>query len=106
MAHTIRVHPRAYSDIRNAATITQRLVSAASAAKLHDGIWAKIRSLGNHPEKWPLADEAEDLGMELREVLFGRRRQVYRILFTIEGQTVHIHRVRHGSQDRLSEYDV
>ena len=93
-------------DIDDAVGRIKRLVSFASSARWYAGILRKIRSLANHPEMWPLADEAEDLGMELREVLFGRRRQVYRILFTIEGQTVHIHRVRHGSQDRLSEYDV
>jgi hypothetical protein len=54
----------------------------------------------------PLADEAADLGLELRQLLFGRRRGVYRILFTIDGQTVTIHRVRHAAQDRLSPDDV
>ena len=93
-------------DIDDAVGKIKRRVSVASSARWHAGILRKIRSLADHPEMWPLADEAEDLEMELREVLFGRRRQVYRILFTIDGTTVHIHRVRHGSQDRLSEYDV
>lgn len=38
-------------------------------------------------------------------MLYGRRRQVYRILFTIEGNTVLIHHVRHTAQDRLTEDD-
>ena len=55
---------------------------------------------------WPLADEAADLGIELRQTLFGKRRHVYRILYTFDGDTVHIHRVRHAAQDRLSADDL
>jgi hypothetical protein len=39
-------------------------------------------------------------------MLYGRRRQVYRVLFTIEGESVFIHRVRHAAQDWLKEGDV
>jgi plasmid stabilization system protein ParE len=106
VAHTIHVHPRAYADIRNATGRIQQLVSPASATRWHDGVWAKMRSLATLPEMWPLADEAADLGLELREVLYGHRHHVYRILFTIDGQTVNIHRVRHAAQDRLTTGDV
>jgi plasmid stabilization system protein ParE len=61
-----------------------------------------MRSLGTNPERCPLADEAGDLGMDLRELLHGRRRDIHPILFTVEGQTVIIHRVRHAAQDRLT----
>ncbi len=44
-------------------------------------------------------------GVELRQLLFGRRRGVYRILFTIDDQTVTSHRVHHAAQDRLSSID-
>lgn len=72
--------------------------------RLHDGLWAKIRSLADFPEVWPLTDEAADLAIELRQVLFGKRRHVYRILYTFDGTTIHVHRVRHAAQDRLSSH--
>jgi hypothetical protein len=53
-----------------------------------------------------LADEAADLGLDLRELLYGRRRDVYRVLFTIDGQTVNVLRVRHAAQDRLTPRDI
>ncbi len=40
------------------------------------------------------------------ELLYGRRRSAYRILFTIDGQTVNVLRVRHAAQDRLKPGDV
>jgi plasmid stabilization system protein ParE len=106
VAHTIVVRTRARIDIRGAFTGVFQTVSPASAAKWHAGILTKIRSLATNPERYPLAYEAVDLGIELREMLYGKRRHVYRILFTIDGQTVNVHRVRHAAQDRLSSDDI
>ena len=66
----------------------------------------KIRTLANNPERWPLADEAESLNLDLCVVLYGRGRQVYRVLFTIDGDIVNIHRVRRAAQDWLTEADI
>jgi hypothetical protein len=38
--------------------------------------------------------------------LIGRRRGVYRVLFTVGDKTVTIHRVRHADQDRLIRGEV
>jgi plasmid stabilization system protein ParE len=65
-----------------------------------------ISALGTDPQRYPQADEAVDLGVDLRELLHGRRRQVYRVLFTIDGETVYIHRDRHTTQDRLQPGDL
>ncbi len=106
MPPSIRVHPRAFADITNAVAKVQEWNSEASADRLHDGLWSRIRSLADFPEVWPLADEADDLGIELRQMLFGKRRHVYRILYTFDGTTIHVHRVRHAAQDRLSPEDM
>jgi plasmid stabilization system protein ParE len=66
----------------------------------------RIRTLETRPEMWPLADEAATLGFDLRVLLHGRGRHVYRILFTIDGSTVNVLRVRHAAQDWLTEDDV
>ena len=51
------------------------------------------------PERCPVAeDESDQLGITLRQLLYGRRRGVYRILFSIEGETVTLHYVRHSAQ--------
>lgn len=106
MAHIVSIWPRAQFDMRVTFVRIGRTSSPATASNWYAGILRKIRSLANNPEMWPFADEAVDLGLELRELLYGRRRQVYRILFTIDGQTVNVHRVRHAAQDRLSPGDI
>jgi len=47
-----------------------------------------IAALADMPERCPVADESEQLGITLRQLLYGRRRGVYRLLFSIEGETV------------------
>jgi plasmid stabilization system protein ParE len=103
--HSIHIFPRAMADVRAAVAWRSRQ-SPSHAARWHAGLLAAIRSLANGPDRCPLADEAADLGRELRELLYGRRRNVYRILFTIDGQTVNILRVRHAAQNRLAPGDV
>jgi plasmid stabilization system protein ParE len=106
VAHTVNILPIAYAGIRGIANFISQQVSPISAARCHNAIHAKIRTLANNPKRYPLAYEAADLGIELREMLYGRQRHVYRILFTIDGQTVNVHQVRHAAQDRLSSGDI
>ena len=51
------------------------------------------------PERHPSAEEeTEQLGITLRQMLYGRRPGVFRILFSVEGDTVTLHYVRHTAQ--------
>ena len=106
MAHKVNIRPRAGDDIDGIFSRIARTVSPASAANWYTGIIRKIRGLKNNPEMWPLADEAATVGFDMRMLLYGRGRQVYRILFTIDGDTVNVLRVRHTAQDWLTEDDV
>jgi hypothetical protein len=50
-------------------------------------------------ERHPTAqDETEQLGVTLRQMLYGRRPGVFRILFPIEGETGTLHYVRHSAR--------
>jgi hypothetical protein len=44
--------------------------------------------------------------VELRELYFGRRPGVYRILFIIDRGTVHILHIRHAARDAVKIEDV
>ncbi len=68
-------------------------------------IAAVIEALEGDPHLYPEAEEAGDLGINLRVMPYGRRRQVYRVLFTVAGSRVIVHRIRHAAQDRLTEGD-
>ena len=104
MQFAINVRPLAYSDIVRVVNHISRTVSSYSATRWQNGIYSRIDSLNRLPDRCPLADEAT-LGFDLRMLLYGRGRQVYRILFTIDGDTVNVLRVRHAAQDWLSTED-
>lgn len=57
---------------------------------------AAIASLAQSPSRCHLAPENPDSPVELRQLLYGRRPHVYRILFTIDRDTVHVLHIRHG----------
>lgn len=106
MACQIRLRRTAYADIDEHFAFIAARSGPASAARWRDRLIARLDGLADHPGRYPPADEAAGLGVDLRVMLFGRRRHVYRVLFTIDGDTVNVHRVRHAAQDRLSRDEV
>lgn len=75
------------------------------------GLWlgqmmARIDTLEKNPGRCRFAEEAEDLGIELRELLFGKRQGTYRILFVIAEQTVQILHIRHGARAAVTWQDL
>ena len=61
----------------------------------------ETHTLEINPGRYPLAAEAQRLKIDLREMLVGRRRNVYRILYTIEGDVVTVHHIRRAARDWL-----
>jgi len=63
--------------------------------ELIDGLY----SLEELPHRCPLAREVEVSGREIRCLLFGKRRHVYRILYEVSEarQTVWVLHIRHGA---------
>lgn len=106
MAHAVIVLRQAPTDVRRNADWLRRHFSAKSADRWNDGIVAAIQTLTNNPGRCPQAEEAPDLGIDLRVLMSGRRPHVFRILFTFDATTVSVHRVRHAAQDRLTNDDI
>ena len=67
-----------------------------------DGLQAAISTLESIPRRCGLAAENDLHTFEVRQLLYGTRPHVYRILFTIENEVVTILHVRHGSRLPLS----
>src|SRR5258708_5952948 len=106
MTFTVVFLPRAKADVRSA-SIWYGVRSRAAEGKWRSQMLKVLTRLAPDPKLYPQAEEADDLGIDLREMLVGRRRgAVHRILFTIEDETVYVHRVRHASQDRLKAGDL
>ena len=46
------------------------------------------------------------LDREVRQLLYGRRRQMYRILYEIRGETVYVLRLRHAARAYLDPEEI
>ena len=69
-------------------------------------LMGRIATLEMYPERCSVTAESADLGVEVRELLFGKRHGTYRILFQLVGRSVHIPRVGHGARDGFTDRDL
>lgn len=106
MARTVVVRSIASANLRGYARNIAERVSPASAARWFTAIQRTVAQFAADADRYPEADEAAALGIDLRQQLHGKRPHVYRVLFTIDGDTVNVLRVRHAAQDHLAEDDV
>jgi len=77
--------------------------SPTAAINWYNGCIEAIESLSVSPKRCPLAPENSYFKEEIRQLLYGKRRHAYRILFTVRNDRVHVLHVRHGSRDWLHE---
>jgi plasmid stabilization system protein ParE len=75
--------------------------SPESARRWRRHIRERMRTLRNHPEH-EIAYHARHVGRDVRHTFYG----VYRILFTIEQDTVVVLSVRHGARKPLTLDEV
>jgi plasmid stabilization system protein ParE len=64
--------------------------------KWFEALQEAISSLAEFPARCPLAPEDAALPFEVRHLFYGHAPHVYRILFTIQDETVYVLHVRHG----------
>lgn len=78
--------------------------SPEAAARWYTGLERAIATLATHPKRHPIAeDDSEQLGVPLRQMLYGRRRGRYRLLFSVEGDIVFLHHVRHSARGPIED---
>jgi plasmid stabilization system protein ParE len=102
MTYRVILQPQAEADIETA-YLWKCDNAPQAAARWFAGIVEAINSLDQFPARCPLAPENEHFTQEIRQLLQGPRHDVYRILFTIQADTVHVLHVRHSAQQHLTE---
>ena len=66
-----------------------------------NGLLQALGSLSENPQRCPLAPESRELGEDIRQLIYGKRRGRYRILYRIRGDEVEVLHIRHGAQEEL-----
>lgn len=106
MTYQVRMTSRAEQDVDTVLDWFHNQGLVKAGERWLTRLMAKVNSLERHPERCHMALEAEEMGINLREILFGGRGAQYRILFRIERQIVFILHIRHAARDRLTRQDL
>jgi len=110
MAYRVRLTTHAEADAY-AAFERIREVAPRSAEKWLRGLFAAIRTLEDMPARCSLIPEAYELGYPARQLLYGRRTGIYRIIFDVqehsqEAPRVRVLRIWHGARDAITAEDI
>jgi len=102
MKYRIEISAEAKAEVRESYLWIFR-DSPASAARWRKGILDAIRTLSELPQRCEIAPESRSFHQEIRQLLYGKRPGVYRILFTVEHKVIYVLHVRHGARRFLGE---
>lgn len=95
------IEPPAFDDLDESYQwIKQR--SPEAAGRWFNGFVEALNSLTTAPERCGLAPENDTVELEIRQLLYGRRSGVYRALFTITGNEVHVLHICHAARQTMT----
>jgi plasmid stabilization system protein ParE len=77
-----------------------------TAARWLTRFQAALQSLAHNPERCTLAPENDKVSREIRQLLFGKRPNVYRALFTIDQDTVRVLRIRRAARRLFTKREL
>ncbi len=80
--------------------------SPQNSAKWFNGFVDAIQSLEFNPQRCGLAAENDAVEAEVRQLLYGKRWNVYRALFTIRGSEVRVLHIRHAARQAMSHDEL
>lgn len=87
MAFRVEITPQAFDDLDSIAAYIQEHGSFDIAEKWFNGIINEIFLLKEMPSRCPIAPETQEIGLEIRHLLFGRKNRAYKIYFLIHQDT-------------------
>ena len=105
MTHTVHLQPAAEGDL-NDAYLNVAKHAPETARHWVERFRESLNSLSSHPERCGFAPERKVLKVDLRQFHYGRRPNVFRAVFVIEGSQVYILRIYRASRDRLTPADL
>lgn len=93
------------------ADLAESYAHAARRAPLTADRWLDrfqraLGTLGHNPQRCPFARENGKVELELREFHFGKRPNVFRVIFTIDGPLVRVLRIRRAQRRLLTRRQI
>ena len=104
MAFRVKTTAQAKRDLDD---ILERLLSQGAGetgVRWFQGLHQAVATLADSPRRCALAPENAVFPFEVRHLLYGRTPHTYRIIFTVEGDTVSVLHIRHGRRQPIAKY--
>ena len=105
MAFVVRLSPRAESELEEAHGWATQHAPATAAAWLQR-FKVALLTLAENPERCQLAAEDKQLRCGLRQFLYGKKPNVFRVLFVLADPDVRIVAIRRASRRSISRRDL
>jgi plasmid stabilization system protein ParE len=107
MKYHIEISSAAEAEADSAFLRLSQVTSLIKARQWYSGLLQTIESLSQMPKRCPLARENKYFSQDVRQLLYGRGHNSYRVLFTIldeqDVSTIRILHIRHASQQTIGE---
>ncbi len=89
-------------------TISQWIArkNPSAAARWLDATEAHVATLQSFPERCPPAPESRETDVDVRQLIVGKGRGQYRVLFRKKGKEVHVLKIIHGMREHLTSQDI
>jgi toxin ParE1/3/4 len=102
MAYRVELTVRAHQDLEHVFESISADDSAV-AALWYFGLEDAIRTLKSFPRRCPIAPESKIRKPELRHLLYGSKRDVYRVIYDIDEprKLVRVRAIRHSAMDEF-----
>jgi plasmid stabilization system protein ParE len=101
VTYRLRVTARAVADADEAYAWIAEHLSPDQAERWYQGLFKQMETLTRHPTRCPRAAESDKFPEELRQLLYGKRRNKHRIIFAIRDNYVVVLFIHHSSRDEL-----
>jgi plasmid stabilization system protein ParE len=100
MEYAVELTLRAERDLNELLKYIEAL-NSSSARRWFNGLEKAIYGLDRLPRRCSLARESRKEGRPIRQLLYGKKPGVYRVLFEIQEwtRTVRVLAIRHGARD-------
>jgi plasmid stabilization system protein ParE len=105
MTHRVILQRLAVQDLDDAFAWAARK-APVTAARWLDRFKTALQRLDTNPQYCRRAREDRKVDVELREILFGKTPNVYRVIFMIDGDTVRVLRIRRAQRRPLTRNQI
>ena len=107
MTYLIEIYSVAEAQADSAFLLLSQMTSPEKAREWYEGLLKAIESWSAMPKRCPIARENQYFSKEIRQLLYGKGRNSYRIIFTIaeseDVSAVRVLHIRHAAQQTLGE---